>query len=206
MPPTKKLFKNFIVPQTTAVSPNLSTNRAALRRFLLAQRASMGAQQRLKLEGEVLQRLTQHLADRIAPNSVVSLYSPHAGELNILRLLQLLPLLRYALPVVIAPRQALSFAPWATGDELSADRYGIATPSTTERVTPDVVMMPCVGYSQQLGKTYRVGYGGGYYDRTVAALLANNPQLKTIGIALRSSECVFDVQPHDAALDTLIAV
>jgi 5-formyltetrahydrofolate cyclo-ligase len=53
------------------------------------------------------------------------------------------------------------------------------------------------------GEIYRLGYGGGYYDRTVSALQNTCPTLRTIGVAYTSAECVFTPQAHDRPLQTL---
>lgn len=79
---------------------------------------------------------------------------------------------RTALPVVIAPRQPLIFRVWTPGDVLAKGVYEIPYPPTGEAVVPDVALVPMNGFD---AGGYRLGYGGGFFDRTLAALRAGSP-------------------------------
>ena len=77
--------------------------------------------------------------------------------------------------------------------------YGIAVPATAERVTPQVLLVPCVGIDAQ---RYRLGYGGGFYDRTLGAM-AVRPV--TVGVAFDVARIAsIAAQPHDVRLDLAI--
>ncbi|MGZ3236104.1 MAG: 5-formyltetrahydrofolate cyclo-ligase [Burkholderiaceae bacterium] len=103
-----------------------------------------------------------------------------------------------ALPVVVAKEAPLQFLAWAPGDALANDRMGIPIPvPSSVEVQPDAVLVPCVGFNAAL---IRLGYGKGFYDRT----LARSPRPITVGIAYAFSEVVFDGAPHDVALDVMI--
>lgn len=104
-----------------------------------------------------------------------------------------------ALPVIVQPRSPLAFREWHPGVKLEAGPLGIPYPVGSDLVTPDAVLLPVVGIDW---KGYRLGYGGGYFDRTVASLAAR-PLL--IGIAY---ECLFietiHPLPHDIQVDYLV--
>lgn len=72
-----------------------------------------------------------------------------------------------ALPVVVAPRQPLIFRLWKPGEELAKGVYDIPYPAAGDPVTPDAVLVPMNGFD---AGGYRLGYGGGFFDRTLAAM------------------------------------
>ena len=63
--------------------------------------------------------------------------------------------------------KTLTFHAWYPGCEMEADAYGIPKPKDTELIVPTLLFVPCVGYGPG---GYRLGYGGGFYDRTLATL------------------------------------
>lgn len=101
-----------------------------------------------------------------------------------------------ALPEVVAKGAPLRFREWHPGVQMARGVYDIPFPDGTAVVLPDVVLPPMNGFDAQ---GYRLGYGGGYFDRTLAAL---DPQPLTIGVsfdALRL-DTIFP-QPHDVPMD-----
>lgn len=99
------------------------------------------------------------------------------------------------LPVVLAENSPLGFRDWRPGDVLENDRYGIPTPSAGPLVTPEVLLLPCNAID---AAGYRLGYGGGFFDRTLAAL---QPPPLTIGLAYEDA-WVASIRPgsHDQPL------
>jgi 5,10-methenyltetrahydrofolate synthetase len=77
---------------------------------------------------------------------------------------------RTALPVVIAKGTPLIFRLWREGDRLARGIWNIPVPAGGEQVRPDIVVIPLVGFDAEF---YRLGYGGGFFDRTLAALPAS---------------------------------
>lgn len=106
---------------------------------------------------------------------------------------------RAALPVVVAPRTPLEFRAWWPGVPMQAGVYGIPFPVGTEVVALDAALIPVNGFD---AGGYRLGYGGGYFDRT----LAEYP-VKPICIGLGYEIARLDTihpQPHDVPLDFVV--
>ncbi len=78
-----------------------------------------------------------------------------------------------ALPVVVAPRQPLIFRAWKPGDELAKGVYDIPYPASGDPVVPDYALVPMNGFDEG---GYRLGYGGGFFDRTLAHLREADPK------------------------------
>jgi 5-formyltetrahydrofolate cyclo-ligase len=108
---------------------------------------------------------------------------------------------RIGLPVVNKVSKTLAFHVWYPGCEMEEDAYNIPKPKDTDIIMPTVLFVPCVGFTKQDGRAYRLGYGGGFYDRTLAALL---PAPITIGLAFECARCEFEVQSHDMPLDAVL--
>ena len=123
----------------------------------------------------------------VEPGAAVSGYLPINGEIDVRPLLADLgarghPL---ALPVVTAPRTRLEFRAWIDGAPLEDGPFGTRHPASDAGVVvPDVLVVPLLAFDR-LGR--RLGYGGGYYDRTLAAL-RKEKSLLAVGVAYREQE------------------
>lgn len=111
--------------------------------------------------------------------------------------------LTVALPVVDAPGRPLSFHRWSPDTPMATGAYGIDIPALADPVIPDVVLVPTLGFTP-LGD--RLGYGAGFYDRTLAALHTNGRPLVTLGIAWACGEMddTYRPAPHDQRLDAIM--
>jgi len=106
---------------------------------------------------------------------------------------------RIGLPVVDKMRQTLTFHAWYPGCPLEEDAYGIPKPKDTETLTPTLLFVPCVGYGPG---GYRLGYGGGFYDRTLAAL---KPRPYAVGLGYTNGFVEnFAPDAHDQPLDAIL--
>ena len=106
---------------------------------------------------------------------------------------------RCALPVVVERGKPLVFRPWSPGEPLAKGVWNIPVPATTEEVLPDVVIAPVVGFDQAC---YRLGYGGGFFDLTLATM--KNSPLK-LGVGYRQQSLVtIHPQPNDIPMDMVI--
>lgn len=123
----------------------------------------------------------------IPEGAIISLYHPMKDELDTKPLAEALLERGFtiALPVTPKKRGPLTFRAFRDGDPLSPDRYGIMTPAEdAPEVRPMLIVTPLLAFTRDGG---RLGYGGGYYDRTLAALRAESDVL-AVGFAFAAQE------------------
>ena len=131
--------------------------------------------------------ITRFSEMRIPENSVISAYWPMKTELDLRPLMTSLFNRGFtvALPVVVKKGDPLLFRRWEPGAELVAGPYGTEQPDEKyETVVPNVLLLPLLAFDRQGG---RLGYGGGFYDRTVSLLRRNGTPL-VIGAAFSDQE------------------
>lgn len=90
----------------------------------------------------------------------------------------------------------MEFRRWNGQPPTETDEMGIPAPSAAV-ASPDVVVVPCLGFRAD---GFRLGYGGGYFDRWLAA----NPGVTTVGVAWQSAQIEFSVEPHDQPLTLVV--
>ncbi|HEY8595526.1 MAG TPA: 5-formyltetrahydrofolate cyclo-ligase [Devosiaceae bacterium] len=174
--------------------------KAALREQAHAQRDSLSIETR----GEAARAAAQHFLDgvEVPADAVVALYWPIRDELDSRPLLTALmdagqPV---CLPVVLGIDRPLELRLWLTTDPLYPAGFGtLAPPDSAPRVEPDLVVMPLLGFDRA---GTRLGYGGGYYDRTLARL-KKRPLL--VGYAFAAQQLGhIPREPHDIPLDLVV--
>lgn len=101
-------------------------------------------------------------------------------------------------PVIIAAGQALRFREWSPGCRMEMGAFGAEIPAEGAWIEPEVLIVPLVGFD---ARGYRLGYGGGFYDRTLASL---TPRPFTVGLAFECARCDFEPQEHDMPLDIVL--
>jgi 5-formyltetrahydrofolate cyclo-ligase len=93
----------------------------------------------------------------------------------------------------------LIFRLWAIGAPLAPGVWNIPIPVNSAELAPDVIIAPVVGFDQQ---GYRLGYGGGFYDRTLAAL-AKKPRVIGVGYSQAAIATIYPL-PHDIPMDVIV--
>lgn len=145
---------------------------------------------------EVAQSLARHGLDfcKPFPGSVISGFAPFGEELDTVPLMTRLieEGATMSLPVMVAKAQPLIFREWKPGDEMKEAMWGIMEPrDEAPEAIPDVLLVPLLAFD---ARGYRIGYGGGFYDRTIAGLRAKKTII-TVGIAV--DEMRVEAVPHD---------
>ncbi|MDR1853973.1 MAG: 5-formyltetrahydrofolate cyclo-ligase [Azoarcus sp.] len=177
-----------------------SVRRAALRAQALAAREATPAAIRADWEAAIARHLDELFA-RLPAFGTLAFCWPYRAEADVrpwvTRWLAADAERVAALPVVVERAAPLVFRRWLPGMELGRDRYGIPYPERGAVVTPEVALVPLNAFD---ARGYRLGYGGGYFDRTLATM-----RPLTVGVGFESGR-VADVlpQPHDCALDWLV--
>ena len=186
-----------------AVTPSTWTEirawRKAQREAIITRRMAREPAERRHLSEPVIQYL--HSAIDVTRYPVLGVYWPIRGEIDLREFAR-----RHVeaggivgLPVVVQDAAPVEFWRWRPGMVLKRGHWNIPVPPEREVVSPDVLVVPLVGFDS--GR-FRLGYGGGFYDRTLAAA---TPRPHTIGIAFADAELptIFP-QPHDIPMDVIV--
>ena len=179
----------------------ISDLKAKLRTAATAHRDAIPAETR-QAAAEAIAASDFPLA--IGPGTTVSGFMPLGSEINPLPLMKKLAAqgARLALPVVAGRGQPLVMRSWAWGEPLNAGVWGIREPKPeAPEVEPDILLVPLLAFDRA---GYRLGYGGGYYDRTIGRLRANKP-VTAVGVAFAAQEVPqVPISPRDARLDLVL--
>lgn len=173
--------------------------RADLRHERLAARESIEAAERVRLAT----RIEGHLAEALQGHrpTVIAFCWPMKGEFDARPFVERLMARgwRAALPVADRNAAPLHFRPWVPGAPMTTDLYGIPVPRAGETAVPEVVLVPLVAFDEA---GYRLGYGGGFFDRTLATL---SPRPRAIGVGFELGR-VSTVHPqgHDIPMDAIV--
>lgn len=180
-------------------------DKVALRRSLVQARLHMPHRQQSSHDLQSAMRIW--LVGRT--DTVIGAYWPIKGEFDPLpvlhrwkedgELLEKPQLRRIGLPVIDKQTKTMRFHVWYPGCPMEEDAYGIPKPKDTEVIEPTLLFVPCVGYG---AGGYRLGYGGGFYDRTLAQLQPK-PVTAGLGFAEGYIDC-FEPEPHDQPLDAIL--
>ena len=139
-----------------------------------------------------------------APGQVVAAYAAIGDEADPADLLRILSQhgCVIALPCVTAPDAPLSFRAWTEGEPLKAGPFGTREPAGGDPVVPDFIIVPLLAFSPD---GHRLGYGGGYYDRTLEGLRTQKAEILAIGLAFAAQEVThLPVDPDDQPLDWVV--
>jgi 5-formyltetrahydrofolate cyclo-ligase len=172
--------------------------RKAKRELLIAKRLAMPSEDRAAASDRITARLSVML-ERVTGG--LGFYWPLKGEYDPRPLAGTLHQkgVRLALPVVVHKAQPLIFRPWFPGVAMIHGVWNIPVPAEGEPVQPDTMLVPLVGFDSN---NYRLGYGGGFYDRTIAAM-PRRPRTIGIGFKCGRLRTIFP-EPHDIPLDEIV--
>lgn len=176
-----------------------SRDKAVLRKQLQAERLAMVDRHQRAMHLQEVLRVW--LVTR--PDASIGAYWPIKGEFDALPALfrwsEADGARRIGLPVIDRGSKQLRFHVWFPGCPMEEDAFGIPKPKDTEVFAPTLLLVPCVGYGP-MGT--RLGYGGGFYDRTLAAL---RPRPTAVGVGYAHGFVPWLVaEPHDMPLDAML--
>jgi len=179
--------------------PDVARWRKAERGRLVEARLAVSVAARRTM-GEAIARGLDHILGDVA-NRTVSLYWPFRGEPDLRDWLASIVARggRAALPVVVEKGRPLVFRAYRPGDLLEKGIWNIPVPANGDEVVPDIVISPLVGVD---AANYRLGYGGGFFDRTLAAL-PRKPLVIGVGYEIARIPTIHP-QPHDIPMDRIV--
>lgn len=171
--------------------------RKEARERLIQQRIGISASDRAAWSDKISRSLADTLGSCGA--RLIGFYWPFRGEYDPRGIMATLREqgTRLALPVIVARGQPLIFREWQPGSLMRQGVWDLPVPESGDAVHPDLLVVPLVGFD---GQGYRLGYGGGFYDRTIAAM---KTQTIGVGFELGRLETIYP-QSHDIALDKII--
>jgi 5-formyltetrahydrofolate cyclo-ligase len=173
--------------------------RKAKRDELIGDRMKTTAEERASIAAHIAEDLDALLND--VGGRMIGVYWPIRGEPDLRPWLESVRMRGgcCALPVVVRRAAPLLFRVWQPGHSLARGVWDIPVPATGAAVAPDIVIAPLVGFD---AACYRLGYGGGYYDRTLAAL-APRPRVIGVGAARAKLPTIYS-QPYDIPMDAIV--
>lgn len=177
---------------------DVETLKAAMRAEARERRRAVPASQR----AEAAEALARHDLGFLGSPGVLGAYHPVRSEIGCLSLVRRLGAQGWtiALPVV-TNGEPLSFRAWTPDTPLKPGPYGIPEPADAPAVTPTALLVPLLAFDTQ---GHRLGYGGGFYDRTLAALRRSGP-LIAVGLAYDCQEVPeIPADLHDQRLDWVL--
>ncbi len=176
-----------------------ATTRTALRREKIAAREALSAAQHARRSAALEAHLTDLL--RRCPPRVLGFCWPYRAEFDCRPLVRQLIAagIRACLPMVKSEDAAMDFREWRPESIMATDRHGIPFPAAGSMLDPDMILIPVNAFD---GKGFRIGYGSGYFDRTLASRL---PPPLSIGIGFELAR-VASIYPevHDIPLDAVV--
>lgn len=177
-------------------APDHANLRATLRRQKTFARLALPAAQREAADRHIRGLLETFLLAR--PPGVLAFCWPIRAEVDCRPLAQRLLEAGWqaVMPTVVEMDTPMVFRRWEPNCAMSTDPYGIPVPAGTATRPPDVVLLPLVAFDAD---GYRLGYGGGYFDRTLAV---STPRPLTIGVGYELAAVpTIHPEPHDIPLD-----
>jgi 5-formyltetrahydrofolate cyclo-ligase len=179
----------------------VSATKSQLRTAALERRDALAVVERRAAAQKIAMR---RFPVPFGEGTIIAGYSPIRSECDPVPLMRGLAAkgAQLALPVVGAKDKPLSFSEWRQGEQLMAGPFGILQPRPDALgLEPDIILVPLVAFDRTCR---RIGYGAGYYDRTLAELRKRRPVI-TVGIAFATQEvAAIPAEEHDERLDLVL--
>ncbi|WP_092713681.1 5-formyltetrahydrofolate cyclo-ligase [Rhizobium multihospitium] len=173
--------------------------RKAERQRLIGERKALPIAKREEYAGAIAAYLDQVVTD--IDGRHISLFWPFSGEPDLRGWMAALTArgANCLLPVVVAKATPLIFRSWKTGEPLEHGVWNIPVPAEGRQAVPDIVIAPLVGFDS---RHYRLGYGGGFFDRTLAAL-KRKPLVIGVGFETQRIDTIRPLA-HDIPMDVIV--
>jgi 5-formyltetrahydrofolate cyclo-ligase len=186
-------------PNDAQQAADVARWRKAERARLIALRCAVPAQERALHTAAIVHRLDEMIPAR--PDQIVSVYWPIRAEPDLRPWMHAACLrgLRIALPVAMKLGEPMIFREWRPGSAMSRGLWKIPYPATGPEVPPTTVLAPLVGFDSAC---YRLGYGGGFFDRTLASM-ARKPVIIGLGYPPLRIPTIYP-QGHDIPMDWIV--
>ncbi len=176
-------------------------SKVDIRREMTAKRSAFSAEDAAQACGYLCEKLA---AVSLPESSIIAAYSAVRGEVDLNQYVDACRVRNnpVCLPIVTESELIMHFKEWLPFVPLEKGAFGVLEPLGGELVVPNVILVPLVAFDR---RGFRLGYGKGYYDATIASLKQNNPALLTIGIAYSFQEVdTLPDEPHDERLDMVV--
>ena len=195
--------------QTSRTGNSIRDRKAALRITATADRRTADAARRPEAARALADNFLAAVAPRLVPGTVVSLFLPMGEEIDVGPLTAALAARGFptALPVMQGRDAPLRFRLWRDGEPLVAAGFGVQEPAGGADAKPDILAVPLLAFD---AAGNRLGYGGGYYDRTLRHFRAladagERPGVLAVGVAYDEQEmATLPVHAGDEPLDMIV--
>lgn len=179
--------------------PSPTSKEAARKSAFAARKLAHGSAN----AASAMLRLQEIVLQGFSPNQVVAAYIPIRTEISPLPVMESLAAqgVTLVVPVVMGAGQALQFARWTPDCAMVKGAFGAKIPADPEMLAPDIIIAPLVAFDR---RGFRLGYGGGFYDRSFEELRAAKPVIG-IGLAYAAQEMSdLPTEPTDQPLDVIV--
>jgi 5-formyltetrahydrofolate cyclo-ligase len=187
------------VPVDAQQARDVARWRKAERLRLIALRCALPAEDRAVRTAAIVRKLDEMISAR--SNEIVSAYWPIRAEPDLRSWMRAAYLrgLRVALPIAIQLGQPMTFREWRPDSKMTRGLWKIPYPADGPEVSPTTVLAPLVGFDAEC---YRLGYGGGFFDRTLAVMI-RKPVVIGLGYLQLRVATIFP-QCHDIPMDWIV--
>ena len=179
------------------------TSKSDIRKDYLSRRNKVDNKYSKYVSYEI-SKFAEEIVNSFVSSNIAGFY-PFRNEINVLPLLKKLGELGslICLPVIREDNSFLIFKKWSNNTKMVTGKYGILEPpESSENIIPDLLLVPLLAYDVSGN---RIGYGGGFYDKTLQYLHSKNIDFISIGVAFKFQECDYiPSEKHDIKLNAIL--